>query len=185
MATMTVWNKGKRLWLKSQVRGLTKDIGVNESAELDEAVARRLVMDYPQDFSLAGRASPSSAELDRREQSIRDREANLDKREAELDEREGKSVEKMEIPESIEKLVDKLSVECLVEMTTDHPAGFDTTKAAGIITAYFNNAEAPDVQPATKSDLIAEAKALGINADSRWSVAKLGEAIAEKKASKA
>ena len=88
MATMTVYNKGKRLWLKTQVRGLTKDIAPNDSDEVDEAVARRLVMDYPRDFTLTGKASPSSAELERREQSIRDREANLDKRAKELDERE-------------------------------------------------------------------------------------------------
>ena len=88
MATMTVYNKGKRLWLKNQVHGLNKDIAPNDSDEVDEAVARRLVMDYPRDFALTGKASPSNAELERREQSIRDREANLDKRAKELDERE-------------------------------------------------------------------------------------------------
>ena len=88
MATMTVYNKGKRLWLKNQVHGLNKDIAPNDSDEVDEAVARRLVMDYPRDFALTGKAMPSGAELERREQSLRDREANLDKRAKELDERE-------------------------------------------------------------------------------------------------
>lgn len=88
MATMTIFNIGRRTWLKDQVRGLTKDLPPQGNVELDEVAARRLVMDYPGEFSLVGKATPSTADLERREQSIRDRTANLDKREKELDERE-------------------------------------------------------------------------------------------------
>jgi len=150
MATQTVWNKGKRVWLKDQVRGMTKDLAPNESADLDEVVALRLVTSYPADFALTGKASPTNDELARREQSLRDREANLTKREKALDEREAAL-------NSRENQVN----------TPDEPA-----------------AETPGSEP-TKSDLIAEAQALGINADSRWGTKKLAEVIAEKKAAKA
>ena len=88
MATMTIFNIGRRTWLKDQVRGLTKDLPPQGNVELDEVAARRLVMDYPGEFSLVGKASPSTADLERREQSLRDREANLKARESALDERE-------------------------------------------------------------------------------------------------
>ena len=88
MAVISLYNTGKRTWLAQQTRGLDKDLKPGESAEIDEADARRMVMDYPSDFSLVGRAIPSSADLERREQSIKDREANLKKKEEELAERE-------------------------------------------------------------------------------------------------
>jgi hypothetical protein len=146
MATMTLFNVGKRAWKKGQVRGLPADLEPHGNIEMDEVVARRLVMDYPGEFSLAGRATPSSDELARREQSIRDREANLDKRESDLDARE---VEIHDREIACEK--DSVGGENLLS---------------------------------TKSDLIAEARSLGIDADSRWGAKKLAEVIAEKKAAK-
>lgn len=95
MAVISLYNIGKRTWMKGQTRGLEKDLGPGDFAEIDEADARRMVMDYPGDFSLVGRAVPSTAELERREQSIKDREANLKKKEEELAERE-KSVKAKE-----------------------------------------------------------------------------------------
>lgn len=95
MAVISLFNIGKRTWVKGQTRGLVKDLIPGESQEIEEVDARRLVMAYPRDFSLVGRAVPSTVELERREQSIKDREANLDKREADLAERE-KTVKKKE-----------------------------------------------------------------------------------------
>ena len=88
MAVISLFNIGKRTWMKGQTLGLEKDLGPGESQEIEEVDARRLVMAYPKDFSLVGRAVPSTVELERREQSLKDREANLAQREADLEARE-------------------------------------------------------------------------------------------------
>jgi hypothetical protein len=88
MAVISIYNTGKRNWLKGQTRGLIADLGPGGSQEIEEVDAQRLVIAYPKDFSLVGRAVASTAELERREQSIKDREANLKQREADLDTRE-------------------------------------------------------------------------------------------------
>lgn len=88
MAVISLFNIGKRTWLKGQTKGLALDLAPGESQEIEEVDARRLVMAYPKDFSLVGRAVPSTAELERREQSLKDREANLAQREADLEARE-------------------------------------------------------------------------------------------------
>lgn len=87
MAKITVWNMGKRTWLKGTVRGLEKDLQPNDSAEMEEIDALRFINGYPE-IKQSGPAIPSTAELERREQSIRDRETNLKEKEKRLDERE-------------------------------------------------------------------------------------------------
>lgn len=96
MAVISLFNIGKRTWLKGQNKGLLADLGPGDAQEIEEVDARRLVMAYPKDFSLVGRAIPSTAELERREQSLRDREANLAQREADLVARE-KAVKEKEV----------------------------------------------------------------------------------------
>lgn len=88
MAVINIYNTGKRTWLKGQTRGLVADLPPGGQQEIEEVDALRLVHAYPSDFSLVGRAVPSTVELERREQSIRDRETNLNKREDDLDARE-------------------------------------------------------------------------------------------------
>lgn len=88
MATITVWNKGKRTWPVKNAEGKDVQLNPQESVEMDEALGRRLCMGYPRDLSTTGIAGPSSSDLARQEQSLRDRTANLDRREAALDERE-------------------------------------------------------------------------------------------------
>jgi hypothetical protein len=88
MATITVWNKGKRQWDVKNAEGKAVKLNPQESVEMDEAEGRRLCMGYPRDLSTTGIAGPSSSDLARQEQSLRDRTTNLDKREVALDERE-------------------------------------------------------------------------------------------------
>ena len=88
MATITVWNKGKRQWDVKNAEGKPVKLNPQESVEMDEAEGRRLCMGYPRDLSTTGIAGPSSSDLARQEQSLRDRTANIDKREAALIERE-------------------------------------------------------------------------------------------------
>jgi hypothetical protein len=88
MATITVWNKGKRQWDVKNAEGKPVKLNPQESVEMDEAEGRRLCMGYPRDLSTTGIAGPSSSDLARQEQSLRDRTASIDKREASLDERE-------------------------------------------------------------------------------------------------
>jgi hypothetical protein len=88
MATITVWNKGKRSWDVKNAEGKPAKLNPQESLEMDEAEGRRLCMNYPKDLSTSGIAGPSSSDLARQEQSLRDRTANLDKREAAIKARE-------------------------------------------------------------------------------------------------
>jgi hypothetical protein len=163
MATIWLYNTGKRTWLKGQTRGLVADLAPGGSQEIEEVDARRLVMSYPSDFSLVGRAVPSSAELERREQSLKDREANLKQRESDLDAREQslKDREKAlggsltdhlvdaekffgEIPEDAEKLAADIFAACYSDATDEHPAGFDSKKAAAMIKAFVDKNGKPD-----------------------------------------
>jgi hypothetical protein len=88
MATITVWNKGKRSWDVKNAEGKPAKLNPQESLEMDEAEGRRLCMNYPKDLSTSGIVGPSSSDLARQEQSLRDRTANLDKREAAIKARE-------------------------------------------------------------------------------------------------
>lgn len=92
MATITVWNKGKRTWDVKNADGKAVKLNPQESVEMDEAEGRRLCMGYPRDLSTTGIAGPSSSDLARQEQSLRDRTANLDRREAALKARENEGV---------------------------------------------------------------------------------------------
>lgn len=86
--TITVMNKGNRTWLPANVRGLTLQLEPKGLTEMEELDALRFMKAYPREIIQATNAAPSSGEIQRQEQSIRDRIANLDKREAELDARE-------------------------------------------------------------------------------------------------
>lgn len=86
--TIILMNKGKRPWTLTDANGVKRTIDSMGTIELDETQALRLLLDYPRDFIKASEAGPSSRDIARMEQSIRDRTANLDKREKELEERE-------------------------------------------------------------------------------------------------
>lgn len=88
MATITVWNKGKREWQLKNADGKLVKIGPQESIEMEEGEGRRYVMGYPRDLSTTGIAGPSQSDLARREQSLKDREKNLAEKEKALEERE-------------------------------------------------------------------------------------------------
>lgn len=88
--TMIVTNKGRRTWPVKNAAGDLVRLEPMESVEMREIDALRLINGYPQDISPAGPATRSSANLERAEQSLRDRTANLDRREKALDEREEK-----------------------------------------------------------------------------------------------
>lgn len=103
--TMIVTNKGKRTWTVKDAEGKTVRLEPMESVEMTEIEALRLINAYPFDVTQAGPAKMSSANLERAEQSIKDRMANLDKREKELDAREAKIKEKEKeaVPETEKK----------------------------------------------------------------------------------
>lgn len=86
--TIILMNKGKRPWTLVDAEKNKKVVDSMGTIELDETQALRLLLDYPRDFIKASEAGPSSRDIARMEQSIRDRTANLDKREKELEERE-------------------------------------------------------------------------------------------------
>lgn len=86
--TIILMNKGKRPWTLVDAEKNKKVVDSMGTIELDETQALRLLLDYPRDFIKASEAGPSSRDIARMEQSIRDRTANLDKREKDLDERE-------------------------------------------------------------------------------------------------
>lgn len=88
--TMIVTNKGRRTWPVKNAAGDMVRLEPLESVEMRELDALRLINGYPQDIAQAGPATMSSANLERAEQSLRDRTANLDRREKALDEREAK-----------------------------------------------------------------------------------------------
>ena len=161
--TIKLLNQGKRPWTLKDAEGVTRTIDSREIIELDETAALRLLLDYPRDFIKASDAGPSSRDIARMEQSIRDRTANLDKREKELDERE-KAAPKVDVPENVEKLVDKIAVECLLDETDEHPRSFCTSKAAEIITAFLaeqSKDKEPSDEPTKKRGRPAASKAEG------------------------
>lgn len=79
--TIILTNKGKRQWDLKDASGAMKHLEYLDTIELDEARALRLILDYPKDFTQQGVAGPSTKDIARMEQSIRDRTANLDERE--------------------------------------------------------------------------------------------------------
>ena len=89
MTSITLYNKGKRTWTDLvNSAGDTIRLPPEGSIEMEEAAGLRMLVDYPREFTSSKIAGPSSEDLARREQSIRDREANLDKREKALKEKE-------------------------------------------------------------------------------------------------
>lgn len=88
--TMIVTNKGRRTWPVKNAAGDTVRLEPMESVEMREIDALRLINGYPLDIAQAGPATMSSANLERAEQSLRDRIANVERRERALDEREAK-----------------------------------------------------------------------------------------------
>ena len=88
MTSITLYNKGKRVWDLVNSAGNTVQIKPESSIEMEEAAGLRMLVDYPREFTSSKIAGPSSEDLARREQSLKDRTANLDAREKALDERE-------------------------------------------------------------------------------------------------
>ncbi len=89
MKTITVYNKGKRKFnhIKS-ADGNVVHLEPLGFLEMEEVAGLRLIASYPKELTSSKTAGPSTADLNRREQSIRDREKVLDEREAKLIERE-------------------------------------------------------------------------------------------------
>jgi len=88
MTSITLYNKGKRVWDLVNSSGATVQVKPEASIEMEEASGLRMLVDYSREFTSSKMAGPSSEDLARREQSLRDRTANLDAREADLDARE-------------------------------------------------------------------------------------------------
>ena len=89
MTSITLYNKGKRTWTDLvNSAGDTVRLPPEGSIEMEEVAGLKLLVDYPREFTSSKIAGPSSEDLARREQSLRDRTANLDEREADLDARE-------------------------------------------------------------------------------------------------
>jgi len=128
MNTITIWNKGRRPWTLKNAEGANVVVESQESVQVEEVYGLRMVAAYPKDLTTTGVAAPSLDDIKRREQSLRDREANLDAREKAL----------KEIPESIEKLVDKIYAECMGDGKEKDWPGFCTSKAAELIAAFID-----------------------------------------------
>ena len=91
MNSITLYNKGKRTWTDLiNSAGQTVILKPEGSIEMEEAAGLRMLVDYPRELTSSKIAGPSSEDLARREQSLKDRAANLDAREKALDEREAK-----------------------------------------------------------------------------------------------
>jgi hypothetical protein len=89
MTSITLYNKGKRTWTDLvNSAGQTVILNPEGSIEMEEAAGLRMLVDYPREFTSSKIAGPSSEDLARREQSLKDRSANLDAREKALDERD-------------------------------------------------------------------------------------------------
>lgn len=113
--TIILTNKGKRPWDFVDVNGAKKHLEYLDTIELDEAKALRLILDYPRDFTQQGVAGPSSKDIARMEQSIRDRTANLDAREKAVDEREKKGLTLGEAVEAISPFLSEAGLAYLSE----------------------------------------------------------------------
>lgn len=88
MKSITLYNKSKRIWTLKNAAGADEQVKPETSIEMEEADGLRMLVDYPREFTSSKIAGPSSEDLARREQSLKDRAANLDAREKALDERE-------------------------------------------------------------------------------------------------
>lgn len=89
MASITLWNKGKRTWRALDLpNGGKGDLPPGCSLEVDEVLGLRLINSYPKDLASTHAVAPSAVELARQEQSLRDRKKSMDERERALDERE-------------------------------------------------------------------------------------------------
>ena len=86
--SIILYNKGKRIWTLKNAAGADEQVKPEASIEMEEAAGLRMLVDYPREFTSSKIAGPSSEDLARREQSLKDRSANLDAREKALDERE-------------------------------------------------------------------------------------------------
>ena len=96
MTSITLYNKGKRTWNDlTNSAGDTVQVKPEGSIEMEEAAGLRMLLDYPREFTSSKIAGPSSEDLARREQSLKDRTANLDAREAKIAEAEKKLEDKM------------------------------------------------------------------------------------------
>ena len=88
MKAITLYNKGKRIWTLKNAADQDQEVKPETSIEMEEAAGLRMILDYPREFTSSKIAGPSSEDLARREQSLKDRAANLDAREKALDELE-------------------------------------------------------------------------------------------------
>jgi hypothetical protein len=84
MTSITLYNKGKRVWTLKNAAGADEQVKPEGSIEMEEATGLRMLVDYPREFTSSKIAGPSSEDLARREQSLKDRSANLDEREAKI-----------------------------------------------------------------------------------------------------
>jgi len=89
MNTITVYNRGKRNFNKiKNAQGKLVTLERDSFVEMEEVTGLRLIADYPRDLTSSQVAGPSSSDLKRKEQSLRDRSKALDEREAALKARE-------------------------------------------------------------------------------------------------
>jgi hypothetical protein len=100
MANITVFNKGKRPWNLIDYTGRENRVNPAESIIMEESKGKRIIADYPRDFTTSGPAVIDNTELQRREQSVKDKERSLKEREVALDEREKEIGEREKAAES-------------------------------------------------------------------------------------
>lgn len=113
---MTVWNKGKRTWTLKDASGNPVRLQPNESIDMEADRAAKLVEAYHRDFSLSKSSGPSTTDLARREQSLKDREAALAKKIADFEAR-AKEPREMTLPELIAAITPYLSDEAVAYLS--------------------------------------------------------------------
>ncbi len=91
--TITVLNKGKRTWSPENVKGLNVVLQPQGLAEMEEVDALRFMQGY-KEIVKASSCAVSTGDLQKQEQSIRDKKKALEEREKALDEREAKIKER-------------------------------------------------------------------------------------------
>ncbi len=160
--TIHVWNKGRRTWDLKGADGKMHRVAPQESLEMTEVEGLRKIAAYHKDFTASKGAGPSTEDLKRREQSLRDREAALKVKEEALEARIQKVREREDAV--------RAGAPIPQEPHIDPPAA-----------PVEPSAPSTD---ADKAELIAEAKALGLKVDGRLGADKIAAMIYEAKAAK-
>lgn len=180
MSTIHVWNKGKRTWDLIGADGQKHRVSPQESLEMDEAKGYKLIADYRKDWTASRMGGPSSEDLKRREQSLRDRETALKAREDSSD----YIKRPISIAEAVEIIAPFLSSEGAAYLAETNSAWKGGEKMEVVQSPTGPNGTTMADSPLDKDALISEAKALGLKVDGRMGAEKIKAIIDEAKAAK-